>query len=445
MLLYTGKMNAQSLQNNARQPGNASGINIVGNVNSSRKTPFINSVIRNHARFTNSFVACKNEYRNPDFRRFSYQSYYVISYNDGNLYRREWDGEKYVDETLILKDVKDIHAFYLSNYSNEKISYFALKNDGSLWGWGDNSAGQLGDNTGINKTAPVKILDNVRDFILVTGGSVFAVKNDGTAYSWGKNQKDYGLGFSDFEDRFAPEKLPVNNVLYAGDLAYYQSHVFGHSMGVITVSGDEYRFGLWYIDGKKPYGAVPVLVGKFDYNVYANDYNKASNTYTTYKLMRNGALYKENDLFASNIAFLTYSYRISMSSGISGPSRPSTSTGSYIANNGDLYVWGDAPVGDGTNVPRKNPVHVLQYVIQSDPVNRYALTAAGKLYSVDTKNTFKYTLAASDVYLLMFDCITGSNFVYSTGFITNDGRFYSFNNKGDFPLLLKDVALPCMK
>ena len=437
---------AQNPQNAVRQPGNVSGIFIVGNVNSSRKTPFINSVIRNHARFTNTFVTCSDEYRNQDFRRFSYRSYYVISHNDGNLYRREWDGEKYVDETLILKDVKEINAINLSNYSNAKTSFFALKNDGSLWGWGDNSAGQLGDNTGINKMTPVKILDNVREFILVRGGSVFAVKNDGTAYAWGKNQKDYGLGLGDSEDRFAPAKLPVNNVLYAGDLSYYKSHVTGNSMGLISVSGDEYRFGLWYNDGNKRYGAVPELVGKFDYSVNVSDYNQASKTFTNYKLLRNGALYRENDLFASNITFITYSYLINIGYGISGSSGPASNTGSYIANNGDLYVWGDAPVGDGTNIPRKNPVHVLKYVIQSDPVHRYALTAAGKLYSVDKKNPFKYSLVASDAYLLVYDNITGSMNTHLFGFFSNDGRFYTLNyDKDTISVFLKDVALPVMK
>lgn len=33
----------------------------------------------------------------------------------------------------------------------------ALKNDGTVWAWGWNSYGQLGDNTTVNKSTPVQV------------------------------------------------------------------------------------------------------------------------------------------------------------------------------------------------------------------------------------------------------------------------------------------------
>ena len=45
-------------------------------------------------------------------------------------------------------------AFISSGYGHT----FAVKNDGSLWAWGDNSYGQLGDGTRVNKGIPTYIL-----------------------------------------------------------------------------------------------------------------------------------------------------------------------------------------------------------------------------------------------------------------------------------------------
>ncbi|WP_127496104.1 RCC1 domain-containing protein [Paenibacillus glycanilyticus] len=65
----------------------------------------------------------------------------------------------------------------------------ALKNDGTVWAWGDNGYGQLGNN-GItdNTSFPVQVtgLDHVKSIAAGRFHSL-AVKNDGTVWSWGLN------------------------------------------------------------------------------------------------------------------------------------------------------------------------------------------------------------------------------------------------------------------
>jgi hypothetical protein len=38
----------------------------------------------------------------------------------------------------------------------------ATKKDGSLWAWGNNECGQLGDGTTIDRYSPVKVMDDVK-------------------------------------------------------------------------------------------------------------------------------------------------------------------------------------------------------------------------------------------------------------------------------------------
>jgi trimeric autotransporter adhesin len=62
----------------------------------------------------------------------------------------------------------------------------ALKSDGSLWAWGKNSTGQLGDGTTNDIYTPTMIGTN-RNWRTIAAGAVTsaAIKTDGTIWSWG--------------------------------------------------------------------------------------------------------------------------------------------------------------------------------------------------------------------------------------------------------------------
>jgi alpha-tubulin suppressor-like RCC1 family protein len=64
----------------------------------------------------------------------------------------------------------------------------ALKSDGSLWAWGFNGAGQLGDNTFISSFTPVPIGGDT-DWVSIAAGErhSIALKSDGTLWAWGSN------------------------------------------------------------------------------------------------------------------------------------------------------------------------------------------------------------------------------------------------------------------
>ncbi|MBI1920739.1 MAG: VCBS repeat-containing protein [Geobacter sp.] len=118
----------------------------------------------------------------------------------------------------------------------------ALKADGTVWTWGLNSQGQLGDGTTTNSTIPVQVpgLDGV---IAIAAGveHTAVLKADGTVWTWGKN--DYGqLGDGTNFNRSAPAPVPgLDNV----------TAIFGGGWHTIALKADGtvWTWG-WNIEGQ---------------------------------------------------------------------------------------------------------------------------------------------------------------------------------------------------
>lgn len=69
----------------------------------------------------------------------------------------------------------------------------ALKTDGTLWAWGNNEYGQLGDNTTVNRSIPTQIGTATNWQAIATGiYHSLAVKTDGTLWFWGSRSNIYG-------------------------------------------------------------------------------------------------------------------------------------------------------------------------------------------------------------------------------------------------------------
>ena len=129
--------------------------------------------------------------------------------NNGNLYTwgynyygQAGDGSKqnsHLSPTKIGSDTtwQKVATSYQTSYG--------LKTDGTLWAWGLNSSGQVGDGTSTDKLVPTQILSQVKS-LFVGNQSVFVIKNDGTLYGWGLNTGGQ-LGDNSKQNRYLPIKI----------------------------------------------------------------------------------------------------------------------------------------------------------------------------------------------------------------------------------------------
>ena len=122
---------------------------------------------------------------------------------DGTLWTwgRSSSGQLGLGNTTSYSSPKQVGA--LTNWLNIAANGYtymgATRTDGTLWMWGNNTAGQLGQNNRTSYSSPkqVGILSTWSDVKVGYGanGSTYAIKTDGTLWSWGYNSSgQLGLG-----------------------------------------------------------------------------------------------------------------------------------------------------------------------------------------------------------------------------------------------------------
>ena len=85
----------------------------------------------------------------------------------------------------------------------------AIKNDGTLWTWGKNSSGALGDNTTVDKSSPIQTVTGGNNWKMFCSNSgSYAIKTDGTLWVWGNNN-DGQLG----DNTTISKSSPIQTIL----------------------------------------------------------------------------------------------------------------------------------------------------------------------------------------------------------------------------------------
>tara|TARA_R100000008_G_scaffold83448_1_gene68885 strand:+ start:55 stop:1215 length:1161 start_codon:yes stop_codon:yes gene_type:complete len=103
--------------------------------------------------------------------------------SDGILGLNQADGARVSSPTQIPGTWSTSEGGYGGGY------YFSLgiKNDGTLWAWGSNTNGRLGQNDETKQSSPVQIPGDTWSYVAATQEAAHAVKTDGTLWVWGNN------------------------------------------------------------------------------------------------------------------------------------------------------------------------------------------------------------------------------------------------------------------
>jgi hypothetical protein len=113
--------------------------------------------------------------------------------SDGSLWL--WGGAQFGvlgDNTIVDKSspVQTVSAtFNWKQVSAGQSHTAAIKTDGTLWTWGSGASGRLGDNCNLNRSSPVQVAGANLNWKQVSAGGVhtLAIKTDGTLWTWGGN------------------------------------------------------------------------------------------------------------------------------------------------------------------------------------------------------------------------------------------------------------------
>ncbi len=233
----------------------------------------------------------------------------------------------------------------------------AIKADGTLWGCGLNSFGQLGDGTTIDKSTLVQIGTDA-DWVKVSTGtnSTVALKADGTIWAWGNN--DYGqLGNGTLVGELSPIQI--------GTESNWSSITEGnYSTVALKADGTIWACG-WNNNGQLGDGTLIDKSTLIQIGIGTNWIFITEGNASTMTIKADGTLWAcgwNNNGQLGDGTLIDKSTLIQIGIGTNWDTVNTMSASSLgVKTDGTLWAWGDnyyGQLGDGTTVDKHSPIQI---------------------------------------------------------------------------------------
>jgi alpha-tubulin suppressor-like RCC1 family protein len=282
-----------------------------------------------------------------------------------------------------------------------ELHVLALTENGTIVAWGDNSYGQLGDDTIVGKNYPILTKNISTQIIDIDAGLGFslAVTKDGKVYSWGKNDQGQ-LGLNDLERK----KVPTLITALAERNVYITkvSAGFSHTLA-LSSAGDLYTWG------HNLYGALGLGIQSTDIQnvpeiikpIWSNTIVEfAAGEYYSTVLTNNGSLYSWGNNVYGQVGDETRIERnepvvSTVINYLPGKIVNVSTEGLHVLvllDTGDMYAWGctrEGQLGNGSMLANTNPSFIntsmlvgmnISYLTVGDDHN-FLLTSTGRLFA----------------------------------------------------------------
>ena len=251
----------------------------------------------------------------------------------------EYFEEVSTPDTLV-RDVKIRKIFGYTDFA-------AVSEDGSLWMWGSNSVGQLGNGTHTDSYTPIRV-NGINDVVEVspTMHGTAAVTRDGSLWEWGDGD-GYGFG------SLVPTKVAgISDVVSASYLGPYWR-------AALTKDGSVWEWGRLgrYVSSKIPVkkdGISGVKSLYMDYSSAAITADGSLWMWSNRELNDHGQL-GNGTTTASNVPTKVEGLSDVVSVSLS------SSTSAAVTKDGSLWMWGEnknGQLGNGTTADSYVPVKV---------------------------------------------------------------------------------------
>ncbi|MDR1688435.1 MAG: hypothetical protein LBS21_07470 [Clostridiales bacterium] len=352
--------------------------------------------------------------------------YFYISASDELIrYSRFLDKPTDPHETVIDSDVCSVWGRF-TDHSKAGDQVLYIKNDRTLWAFGSNYQGLLGDGTGVDKEEPVKILDDVAKIgnhkTTTQSGNYstpyfYAIKTDKSFWIWGGNEY------------YEPTNVAKNIVKYAPTVKS------GFDESALLLQSDGYLIDIDTLTKLDELNKYKIPVGP----MYDIAFEVSLPNGLAFNVRNASWLASDRTIYHDGVQVAGSEDTVSFQA--SGEKNSGSIFAMFLKSDNSLWGIGenkDGRLGDGTKITRDTAVKIADDVAA---FGHYSfIKTNGELWKWSEDNP-EPQMAFNNAHCFL-DLIQAGYNDGQSDVILQDGRILSFNSDGSEKVKAENVRLP---